>query len=66
MKILEENVKGVHEINELHEMLTFKNVCMTKSAVMAGIAQDPALKNLLQQDVNMTMKHCQELKNLLS
>lgn len=66
MKILEENVKGVHEINELHEMLTFKNVCMTKSAVMAGIAQDPALKNLLQQYVNMTMKHCQELKSLLS
>ncbi|MRD38239.1 spore coat protein (plasmid) [Bacillus thuringiensis] len=53
-------------MNELHEMLTFKNVCMTKSAVMAGVAQDPTLKNLLQQDVNMTMKHCQELKNLLS
>ncbi|MRA83126.1 spore coat protein [Bacillus thuringiensis] len=47
-------------------MLTFKNVCMTKSAVMAGVAKDPTLKNLLQQDVNMTMKHCQELKNLLS
>lgn len=66
MKTLEENVKGVHEINELHEMLTSKNVCMTKSAVMAGVAQDPTLKNLLQQDATMTMKHCQELKNLLS
>ncbi|WP_020060457.1 hypothetical protein [Bacillus sp. 123MFChir2] len=53
-------------MNELHEMLTFKNVCMTKSAVMAGVAQDPALQSLLQQDVNMAMKHCQDLKNLLS
>ncbi|SFH95833.1 MULTISPECIES: spore coat protein [unclassified Bacillus (in: firmicutes)] len=60
------NTKGVHEVNELHEMLTFKNVCMTKSAVIAGVAQDPALQSLLQQDVNMSMKHCQDLKNLLS
>ena len=51
MKTLEEKVKGVHEVNELHEMLTFKNVCMKKSAVMASVAQDPALKNLLQQDI---------------
>lgn len=62
---MEEKVKDVHEITELHEMLTFKNVCMTKSAVMASVAQDPAFKNLLQQDISITMKHCQELKNLL-
>jgi len=65
VKTLEEKVKDVHEINELHEMLTFKNVCMTKSTVMASVAQDPAFKNLLQQDISITMKHCQELKNLL-
>lgn len=62
---MESNTKGVHEVNELHEMLTFKNVCMTKSAVMAGVVQDPALQSLLQQDVKMSMKHCQDLKNLL-
>ncbi|WP_243526902.1 spore coat protein [Bacillus pseudomycoides] len=63
---MESNTKGVHEVNELHEMLTFKNVCMTKSAVVASVAQDPTLQSLLQQDVNMSMKHCQDLKNLLS
>lgn len=25
---MDSNTKGVHEVNELHEMLTFKNVCM--------------------------------------
>ncbi|MEH7459668.1 hypothetical protein V7183_21365 [Bacillus sp. JJ1127] len=40
---MESNTKGVHEVNELHEMLTFKNVCMIKSAVMAGVAQDPGM-----------------------
>jgi len=38
---------GVQETLDMHEILMFKNICLTKSATMSAIAQDPALKELL-------------------
>ncbi|WP_394514484.1 hypothetical protein [Priestia aryabhattai] len=57
---------GVHETLELHELLTFKNICLTKSATMIGLAQDVELKNILARDVTQTKLHVQQLKSLLS
>nr|WP_313781745.1 hypothetical protein [Paenibacillus larvae] len=34
---------AVHETLEVHELLTFKNTCMTKSVAMQGLVSDPAL-----------------------
>jgi similar to spore coat protein len=61
------NQKGIapHETFELHEILTFKNVCATKSATMAGLVKDPELKAMLQQDFTNSQGHIRELQSLI-
>ena len=59
--------KGIapHEAFELHELLTFKNVCATKSATMSGLVKDEELKTMLQQDFTLSQGHIMELQNLM-
>lgn len=57
---------GMHETLELHELLTFKTVCATKSATMVGLVNDSQLKSLMQQEVQASKHHINDLKNLLS
>jgi similar to spore coat protein len=59
--------KGIapHEAFELHELLTFKNVCATKSATMAGLVKDEELKSIMQQDFSVSQGHIRELQNLM-
>ncbi len=59
--------KGIapHEAFELHELLTFKNVCATKSATMSALVKDEELKNMLQQDFTVLQSHIRELQNLM-
>ncbi|PLR84385.1 spore coat protein [Bacillus canaveralius] len=57
---------GVHETLELHELLMFKNVCATKSATMSTLAQDDELKRILNEDVNKSRHHIEQLQNILS
>ncbi len=59
------NTIAPHEALELHELVTFKNVCATKAATMSALVKDEELKNLLQQDFDTTKGHIQELNNLL-
>ncbi|MCX8130959.1 MAG: spore coat protein [Clostridia bacterium] len=54
-----------HETFELHELLTFKNVCATKSATMAGLVKDQELKSLLQTDFTAAQGHIRELQGLI-
>ncbi|KNY29354.1 spore coat protein [Pseudobacteroides cellulosolvens] len=54
-----------HEAFELHEILTFKNVCATKSATMAGLVKDQELKGLLEQDFSVAQGHIRELQDLM-
>lgn len=54
-----------HETFELHELLTFKNVCATKSSAMTGIVADEELTSLLQQDFTTSQEQIQELKDLI-
>ncbi len=54
-----------HETFEIHELLTFKNVCATKSATMSALVKDEELKSLMQQDFSNTQGHIKELQNLL-
>lgn len=56
---------GVHETLELHELLTFKSLCLTKSSTMSGLVQDNELKNLLTQDANQTKNHIQTLQQFI-
>lgn len=54
-----------HETFELHELLTFKNICATKSSAMAGLVKDEELKILLQQDFTISQSHIKELRELI-
>ncbi|BDG47006.1 MULTISPECIES: DUF892 family protein [Parageobacillus] len=57
---------GTHEMLELHELLAFKNVCFAKNTAMQGMASDPQLKSLIQQDIQKTQQQIRDLQNLLS
>lgn len=59
------NIIAPHEALELHELLTFKNVCATKSATMSGLVKDEELKSILQQDFSMSKEHIKELNDLM-
>lgn len=54
-----------HETFELHELLTFKNVCATKSSAMAELVKDEELKTLMQQDFTISQGHIKELQDLI-
>ncbi|MFZ3580164.1 hypothetical protein [Virgibacillus sp. DJP39] len=57
---------GVHETLEIHELLNFKNLCLTKSTVMSSLTQDPELKQLLKQTAQTDRENIQTLKGFLS
>jgi hypothetical protein len=57
---------GLHETLELHEIATFKSLCMTKSKTMQALVSDNDLKQILQQDVLLSTRQLQELNGLLS
>ncbi|MDF2606136.1 MAG: spore coat protein [Bacillales bacterium] len=51
-----EHKLGVHETLELHEILTYKNLLLTKATTMAPLAIDEDLKRML----NTEAKHSRE------
>lgn len=56
---------GLHETMELHELLTFKTVCMTKSKTMQAIVTDDELKSLMQRDVDQSKKAISAMQGYL-
>jgi similar to spore coat protein len=55
-----------HETYELHELLTFKNLCLTKATTMSQLCQDPNLKGILQQDVDKTSSQVQQIQQFMT
>lgn len=55
-----------HETYELHELLTFKNLCLTKSATMSGLVQDQELKSILENDVTKTKTQIQRIQQFIT
>jgi similar to spore coat protein len=55
-----------HETYELHELLTFKNLCLTKSSTMGVLVQDSELKDILQQDVTKTTAQIQRMQEFIT
>lgn len=56
---------GLHETVDTHELLTFKNLCVTKSALMSGLVKDNELKTLLENDAAIGQTHIQQLRAFL-
>jgi similar to spore coat protein len=57
---------ALHETLEVHEMAAFKTVCLTKSKTMQGLVSDQKLKQILQEDVQLSTRQLQELGTMLS
>lgn len=60
------NGLALHETLKLHEMLAFKNLCLTKSATMQGLVTDGRLRDLMQFTAAADRRHIEDLQRLLS
>lgn len=54
-----------HESIQLHEILTFKNLCLTKSLTMSKLVSDEELKSLMSNDAALGAEHIRQLKALM-
>ncbi|WAH39457.1 hypothetical protein [Alicyclobacillus dauci] len=57
---------ATHETMEVHELLVFKNVCMTKSVTMQSLVSDNELNGLLDTCAQTDKRHIEDLQGLLS
>ncbi|AQX55545.1 hypothetical protein LZP85_04185 [Priestia flexa] len=57
---------GLHEVLELQEMAAFKTTCLTKSKTMKALVNDPLLKDIMQQDIDVSTRQLQEYASILS
>ncbi|CAM4492879.1 hypothetical protein [Paenibacillus tarimensis] len=57
---------GAHELLDLHEILMFKNTCVTKAKTMQMLVSDQELKNIMNTDVTNSVTAIQELQSILS
>ena len=57
---------GLHETLEIHELLTFKSICLTKAFTMSGLVQDPELKTILSNDLSTATRHIELLQEFLT
>jgi similar to spore coat protein len=66
VKVLAEEKRiAPHEMFELHELITFKTVCATKSSAMVGFIGDEELKALVQKDFSTSQAQIRELRDLI-
>lgn len=56
---------ALHETLELHEILTFKNLCLTKASTMKGLVGCDQLKEILNTDVTEGKQHVKDINHLL-
>jgi hypothetical protein len=57
---------ALHEVLEVHEMAAFKTTCLTKSKTMKGLVTDQQLKDIMQQDIDVSTRQLQEYASILS
>jgi similar to spore coat protein len=57
---------GLHETFDLHELLSIKNLCLTKSTTMSVLAQDEELRAILSDDATNGIRHIQQLQQFLT
>ncbi|MED1791547.1 hypothetical protein [Brevibacillus nitrificans] len=57
---------GLHEQLEVHEIAVFKTICMSKSKTMQALVSDDVLSQLLAEDVDVSTRQLEELREILS
>ncbi|MBT2655804.1 hypothetical protein J7E81_11240 [Bacillus sp. ISL-18] len=63
---METKYMGLHETHEIHELLMFKNLCLTKATAMGALVQDQELGNILNADVTATKQQVQRLQEFIT
>jgi similar to spore coat protein len=61
---MEPQALAPHESMEIHEMLNFKTICLAKSKLMQGLSFSEELKELMQKDVQQSIRAVQELAGI--
>ncbi|MER2112624.1 MAG: spore coat protein [Solibacillus isronensis] len=56
---------ALHEQLEVHEVLIFKTTCVTKGKLFSPLVQDKKLKEILDEDLELSVKAIKDLKKLL-
>jgi similar to spore coat protein len=59
------NYLALHETLDVHELLTFKTICLTKAVTMSALAQDEELKAILESDATTGVEQIQRLQQHL-
>jgi similar to spore coat protein len=62
---MDQRTTAPHETIQLQELLTIKNLCVTKSSTMSILVTDEELKSILQNDVATSQQHVKELSGLM-
>ncbi|MFC7686388.1 spore coat protein [Ureibacillus sp. GCM10028918] len=57
---------ALHEKLELHEVLIFKTACVTKSKLFVDLVQDEKLKEIIQEDLELSTKAIKDLRKVLA
>jgi similar to spore coat protein len=57
---------AMHEVLEVREIAAFKTISLTKLKTMQGLVSDPALKQLMQRDAEISSRQLLELADILS
>lgn len=57
---------ALHETLEVHELLTFKNLSLTKCVTMSGLVQDENLKSILLEDAASCTQFIKQMKEFLT
>lgn len=60
------NYLALHETLDVHELLTFKTICLTKAVTMSALAQDEELKAILESDATTGVEQIQRLQQHLA
>ena len=62
---MDEQSLTINESIQLHEILTFKNLCLTKSITMSPLVSDDELKSIIQQEITVAKAHIEELRGFM-
>ncbi|RNF39038.1 spore coat protein [Planococcus salinus] len=57
---------AMHEKLEVHEVLTFKTACVAKSKLFVDLIEDDKLKEIVQEDLELSTKAIKDLRKILA
>ena len=63
---MDKNKKAPYETLQIHELLTLKNLSLTKAVTMLPLVTDPELKDIMENEVQTVKTHIDDLRNIMN